>query len=245
MEAKQYQDTVRRMESEITAAPHQVKLFGLGVPFTERLSRTFEGYFTSTAAKSIRCRQTADGILGFLGTFCTVLLLFAGALLTAAGMITPGTIAAMFGYFTICGSIIDKIGSQLREWPKVQNSAGRMELFYEDPEPQDGERVDSVTCLTAEQLGFAYGGKNILQDLTFRWSPGEKVAVTGPNGSGKSTLIKLICGLLKGYTGSLAADGRELSSLALPDWRRHLAYVPQDPLLFAGTVRENVRLGVP
>ncbi|MBQ8401756.1 MAG: ATP-binding cassette domain-containing protein, partial [Clostridia bacterium] len=80
---------------------------------------------------------------------------------------------------------------------------------------------------------------------TFRWSPGEKVAVTGPNGSGKSTLIKLICGLLKGYTGSLAADGRELSSLALPDWRRHLAYVPQDPLLFAGTVRENVRLGVP
>jgi len=244
-EKRQYQDTVRRMETEITAAPHQVKLFGLTRPFIARLEETFQSYYRTTAGKSIRCSQIAGGISGFLGTFCTVLLLFTGALLTAAGKITPGTIAAMFGYFSVCGSIVDRIGTQIREWPKIQNSAERMELFYEDPEPQEGEDLPQIGEITAEHLGFAYGDTPVLQNVSFRWKPGEKLAIIGPNGSGKSTLVKLLCGLLKGYTGSIRVNGRELSALALPGWRKYLAYAPQDPLLFTGTVRENVRLGVP
>ena len=243
-EQKQYQDQVRSMESEITASPHQVKMFGLSVPFIHRLESAFHSYFKTTAAKSILCGQIAGGISGFLGTFCTVLLLFSGALLTAAGQITPGTVAAMFGYFSICGSVIDKTGVLLRDWPKIRNSAERMELFYEDPESQDGIPASSFESLTAENLSFAYENHTVLHRISFCWNAGEKIAVTGPNGSGKSTLIQLICGLLKGYTGSLRLGGVELAETSLAAWRRQFAYAPQDPLLFDGTVRDNILLGM-
>ena len=75
--------------------------------------------------------------------------------------------------------------------------------------------------------------------------PGETVALTGPSGCGKSTLLAVVLGLRPPDAGVVRLGGVDLADLDLADWRRHLAWVPQRPHLFARSVAENVRLGRP
>lgn len=73
--------------------------------------------------------------------------------------------------------------------------------------------------------------------------PGERVALAGPSGAGKSTLLRAVLGFVGVETGRILVDGADLSVLDLAAWRRQVAYVPQRPHLFAGTVADNIRLG--
>ncbi|GAB2802733.1 hypothetical protein GCM10027176_04220 [Actinoallomurus bryophytorum] len=75
--------------------------------------------------------------------------------------------------------------------------------------------------------------------------PGERVALAGPSGAGKSTLLRAVLGFVEVETGRILIDGVDLSGLDLAAWRRRVAYVPQRPHLFAGTVADNIRLGRP
>ena len=75
--------------------------------------------------------------------------------------------------------------------------------------------------------------------------PGETVAVTGPSGCGKSTLLAIVLGLRLPDAGTVSLGGVNLADLDLDDWRRHIAWVPQRPHLFARSVADNVRLGRP
>jgi ATP-binding cassette subfamily C protein CydCD len=76
-------------------------------------------------------------------------------------------------------------------------------------------------------------------------APGETVALTGPSGCGKTTLLSVILGLRTPAAGTVTLGGVDLGDLDLADWRRHIAWVPQRPHLFARTVAENIRLGSP
>lgn len=97
-----------------------------------------------------------------------------------------------------------------------------------------------------EQVSFDYpGGRTALAGADFRIAPGERVALVGPSGSGKSTTINLLLGFLRPQSGRLLVDGEELAQMAQADWLRRLAWVPQHPRLFHGTVLENIRLGRP
>jgi len=73
--------------------------------------------------------------------------------------------------------------------------------------------------------------------------PGETVALTGPSGCGKTTLLAVVLGLRHPDAGTVRLGGVDLSDLDLDDWRRHIAWVPQRPHLFARTLAENIRLG--
>ena len=92
-------------------------------------------------------------------------------------------------------------------------------------------------------MAFAYDGKGVFSGVNFEIHAGTKTVICGPNGAGKSTLVQLLCGLLKGYKGGLKLNGKELSGVAIESWRNQIAYAPQEPFLFAGTVRENISLG--
>jgi ATP-binding cassette subfamily B protein len=92
---------------------------------------------------------------------------------------------------------------------------------------------------------FSYdpGGECILDHLSFHISPGTKVAIVGRTGSGKSTIIKILTKLYDGYLGSIKIDGVELSEIESRGLRRQIAIVPQDVVLFEGSIRFNVSLG--
>ncbi|AGA89227.1 cysteine export CydDC family ABC transporter permease subunit/ATP-binding protein CydD [Thioflavicoccus mobilis 8321] len=97
-----------------------------------------------------------------------------------------------------------------------------------------------------EAVHFAYApGRAALQGASFAIAPGERVALVGPSGAGKSTVLNLLLGFLVPDEGAIRINGEDLTAIDPEDWRAQLAWVPQQPRLFHGTLRENLLLGRP
>ena len=93
---------------------------------------------------------------------------------------------------------------------------------------------------------FGYGpGEPAVANIDFSVRAGEKLAIVGPSGAGKSTLLHLLLGFAEPDAGRILVAGRPLTKLDLRDWHRSLAWVPQQPHLFAGTIADNLRMGMP
>ena len=95
-----------------------------------------------------------------------------------------------------------------------------------------------------QQVYFNYGEREALKGVDFTIPANQRVAVVGPSGSGKTTLVNLLLGFIEPDRGKLLINDCPLSELGLLGWRRHIAWVPQRPRLFHGTVRENLCLGL-
>ncbi len=123
----------------------------------------------------------------------------------------------------------------------MKNAAGKAAI------PTDGTSNDrkQITQLDCQNLSYAYGGQQALPRISFSLRPGGKTALCGPNGSGKSTLLKVMACLLTNYNGKLLVNGRELREWDTWAYRSHIAYAPQEPYLFQGSVLENIKIGNP
>ena len=100
--------------------------------------------------------------------------------------------------------------------------------------------------IEARDLAFAYeGGRVALEGVDFTIQAGQSIAFVGPSGAGKSTIFDLLLGLLSPSSGALTLNGVPFAHLPMADWRTKLAYVPQRPTLFAGTIAETIRFGAP
>lgn len=100
--------------------------------------------------------------------------------------------------------------------------------------------------LTLEGVCFAHPGRGeLLRGIDLSLRPGETVALTGPSGGGKSTLLSLLMRLADPAAGSIACGGTDLRDLDPAAWRRRIAWIPQRPTVFGGTIEENVRLAAP
>ncbi|MCE5286893.1 MAG: thiol reductant ABC exporter subunit CydD [Pelosinus sp.] len=99
--------------------------------------------------------------------------------------------------------------------------------------------------ITFSNVEFAYANTAVktLHGVTFSIAPGEKVALVGESGSGKSTVAKLALGFIKASGGSIMVNGKPLEEINYGEWLTRLAYVPQQPHLFRGTIAENICLG--
>ncbi len=123
-----------------------------------------------------------------------------------------------------------------------------------DEEPPTGSRTGRLTVpsplnapVRLDGVGFSYPTRQgvVLDSIDLTLTPGETVALVGPSGSGKSTLASLVLGLLLPDEGSLSVGDVDLSTCDLAAWRAQIAWVPQRPTLFRGTVAENICLGDP
>lgn len=104
------------------------------------------------------------------------------------------------------------------------------------------ERVDGT--VEFRDISFAYGdGPPILRNISFTAKPGETVAFVGPTGAGKTTLIGLLCRFYEPASGEIRIDGEDIRAYRRDSLRSHMAFVLQDPFLFEGTVRDNIRYG--
>jgi len=103
-----------------------------------------------------------------------------------------------------------------------------------------------MPCVSAEKLRFSYGGKSVIDDITFTVGTGETWAVVGRNGVGKSTLIKCLCGLLSPVQGRVSIDGIDISKIPPKELAKKIAYVPQGTTRPAPpfTVREYVGMAL-
>jgi ATP-binding cassette, subfamily B, bacterial len=119
-----------------------------------------------------------------------------------------------------------------------------------DTEPEVTEKPDAVDLgrasgrVVARNLSFNYPTRQeTLADISFRAEPGERVAIVGHTGAGKSTLMSLLIRFYDPKDGSISIDGVDLRDLQLDSLRAQISVVLQDPLLFSGTIRENIRYG--
>jgi thiol reductant ABC exporter CydD subunit len=114
--------------------------------------------------------------------------------------------------------------------------------------PGSGAPPDpALEPIALESVSFAYPARDVpvLRAVDVRVEPGETVALVGESGSGKSTLLWLLLRLVEPTEGRILVGGRDLGALDAADWRRRIAFVAQRPLLFRGTVEDNIRLGDP
>lgn len=240
-ETREYSALVRTYETEVTTGSHSLKLNGLSQPLLQQLDKIYQAFFEKTYRRSVRCTIAAQNINAGLDVVCMFLVLFVGVILIADHTISAGDVTSMVGFFTVYQTVFSNIDFVIRNTPVYRNLLERTQVLYSDPEKAEGKKVESVCCIRAENLSFAYKeGLPIFQNVNFEINSGEKVVITGANGTGKSTLVKLLCAFLTGYTGSLTLNGAELSDIDMESWRNQMAYASQEAYLFEGTVAENI-----
>ena len=132
----------------------------------------------------------------------------------------------------------------------VEGLSAAKEIFevLETPLPATGTRpVPGDATVTVSGLTVTHPGRDVpaLRDLSLTLRPGRVTALTGPSGAGKSTLLSALLGFTRPDRGSIVVGGVPLEQLDPADWHRRIAWLPQQPALFAGTIADNVRLALP
>ena len=130
-------------------------------------------------------------------------------------------------------------------------AAGRIIEILDAPGAQASGQGAPVPDLSKATIGFqdvtfAYpSDRRALRRLSFTIHPGERLALVGPSGAGKSTIVTLLLGFIRPDAGEILIGEKSLQAIGIENWRRQLAWVPQNPRLFHGTLLENIRLGEP
>jgi ATP-binding cassette, subfamily B, bacterial len=217
--------------------------------FRQAVERAYEA-----ARNSICSRAALTGIAIFLVATSVIVVLWVGAQQVLAGQITPGRLGQFILYAVLAGSAL---GSLSEIGGEVAQASGAAERLFEIlairpaiaapahplalPSPARGE-------VAFADVHFAYPTRpdvSALNGVSFAIRPGEKVAIVGPSGAGKSTIFHLLLRYYDPTTGSIAFDGVALPKLDPADLRAHIALVPQDSVMFATTIGENIRFGRP
>jgi ATP-binding cassette, subfamily B, bacterial len=173
-----------------------------------------------------------------------------GANLVQSGDMTPGVLVSFIMFTVIIGFSMAGLGDIFAQ---IQRSIGAservLELLHEPGEPQtEGLGVKLKGEITFKNVSFSYPSRSefqVLKELNFSIRAGEKVALVGQSGSGKSTIINLLMRFYSFNEGEIKADGKIISDYNLVTYRKNLGIVPQDVILFGGTIEENIAYGKP
>ncbi len=206
------------------------------------------------ARKRIGTRAVMTAIVIFLIFSGIVGVLWIGARDVRADAMTIGELVQFVIYSVM---VAGAVGALTEVWGELQRAAGATERLVElleatdavsDPEtalpPPDLRRGE----IAFEDVTFRYPSRPdtaALNGVSLRVRPGETVALVGPSGAGKTTIIQLLLRFYDPVSGAIRLDGVDLRDMARSDFRRHIALVPQDPVIFADTARENIRFGRP
>jgi ATP-binding cassette, subfamily B, bacterial len=173
-----------------------------------------------------------------------------GASLVQSGQLTVGELFSFIFYTSFIGFSIAGLGDI---YTQLQRSVGASERVLEilalaDESNDPKEMVKFRGEIQYTRVRFAYPSRKdftVLRGLDFVIRPGEKVALVGKSGSGKSTIINLLLRLYSPSEGNLLVDGRPVDEYNLTAYRANIGVVPQEVILFGGTIAENIRYGKP
>jgi ATP-binding cassette subfamily B protein len=202
-------------------------------------------------------------LVGITGLFFPLMMLFTNLSLAMVLVfggrrvilleITPGDFVAFISYLNLLTwpmmalgwvtNLIQRGGASLERLKAILD---RAPVIYDLPNALVLPKVRGRLDFNA--VSFAYASdpeRKVLDNVSFHVEPGQTIGIVGLPGSGKSTLLSLVPRLYDVTAGSLSLDGHDVRNLALAGLRRHIAYVPQEPFLFAGSVRDNITFGCP
>ena len=179
----------------------------------------------------------------------SAVLIWYGGYQVMSGVTTPGELAAFFLYALI---VAGPIGTFVRLYTQIQEASGAIRRVYEILDtapaidnPENPIFLENITGrIQFENVSFGYRQElEILHNINFDVRPGQTVALVGPSGAGKSTIIKLLHRFFDANQGSIRLDEHDIRSLDRKSFLSQIALVPQETLLFGGTVKENILYG--
>lgn len=179
-----------------------------------------------------------------------VAVMWYGASLVAEGQMSVGELVSFVLYTTFIGGSIAGLGDIYSQLQKAIGSSERvLEILDEEPELETGETSEKFEGkIEFENVGFSYPTRpevEVLRGVSFKVESGEKVALAGHSGAGKSTIIQLLLRFYETGKGSVLIDGRAVKDWDLKALRSKIGIVPQEVLLFGGSIRENIAYAKP
>ncbi len=187
-------------------------------------------------------------MIGWLGQAA---LLAIGGEMVLHHSLTIGALISFFLYLNRFFQPIQLLAQQYNSLQQGQSSIVKLRgLLETEPTVQEAPDARELPAINGEivfeHVSFGYQpGTVVLEDIDLRIAPGETVAFVGPTGAGKSTLAKLIARFYDPSSGRILIDGHDLRDVTIESLRRQLGVVPQEPFLFAGTIRDNVAFARP
>ena len=220
-----------------------------GSRFRAAVERAYQAAIASTRARAI-----LTAIIIFLVFASVVIILWVGARDVLAGRTSPGRLGQFVLYTVFAAGALSQLSDV---WGELSQTAGAAERIAEllavapeitapkQPVPVPGSPRAEVAF---ERVRFAYPTRPtvfVLDGISFAVRAGEKVALVGPSGAGKSTVFHLLLRFYDPISGGVSFDGIPLTRADPCDVRAHIALVPQDTVIFAASIADNIRFGRP
>ena len=214
----------------------------------ERFEKEIENVFETFIAK-VKISSFFGPFILMLTFLVSTILIWYGGHQVMDGSTTPGELAAFFLYAIIMAG---PIGTFVRIYTQLQEMKGAirrvMEIMETKPDikkPESPIHFDEIKgSISFDNVCFGYEqGRYILKNICLEIFPGETVALVGPSGAGKSTIIYLLHRFFDPDQGTVRLDGNDIRQLNMQRFLEQIAYVPQDTILFGGSVRENILYG--
>jgi ATP-binding cassette, subfamily B, bacterial len=224
----------------------------------ERFATSHFGAAVERAFAAARDATKARGLLTAIAIFLVfssvVVILWVGAQDVLAGRMTPGRLSQFVLYAVFAAS---GLGQLSETWGEISQASGAAERLAEilavapdiaAPAQPKALPVPARGEVAFEAVRFAYPTRpqtTVLNGVSFRVAPGEKVAIVGPSGAGKSTIFHLILRFYDPASGTIAFDGVPVMQADPAQLRRRIALVPQDAAVFGLSAADNIRFGAP
>lgn len=181
--------------------------------------------------------------------FQVICLGFTGYL-ASKGKISVGEVVMYQTYFS---SIVNQVSNIITLLPTISkglesvDSIGDILLSHDIEDNKNKKKVKNITGdITFDHVTFQYPDADtpVLSDLSFHINAGETIAFVGSSGAGKTTILNMVIGFMRANSGRILIDGMDLAGLNLQSYRSHIAVVPQQSILFSGSIRENITYGM-
>ena len=226
-----------------------VKVFGreksVAAAFQEENDELYEASFKAQFLSGVM--MPSMQFVGYL-TYAGIAVL--GGIMVASGQIRIGDVQAFVQYSQQFTQPLTELGGML---PVVQSGTASAERVFAllDEDEEEPDREDAPTApadgkgvIEFRDVSFSYApDQPLIRDLSFRVEPGHTVAIVGPTGAGKTTLVNLLMRFYELDGGAILLDGQSVGEMTRADLRSRTGMVLQDPWLFAGTIRDNIRYG--
>ena len=248
---------VRKEQADIVAVVQQgleqmevVKAFGRQDMEQEQLAEVSHAT-VNAALKARRVKSLLSPIVTITVALCTAVVLWRGAALILAGVMTVGALTVYLSYLTKFFKPVKDLATTTNAIAQAAVGVDRVRAIL-DTDMVLPERSDALSPrflkgdIAFEHVAFGYVENSpVLKDVSFTISPGQMVGIVGPTGTGKSTVVSLIPRFYDPVTGAVKIDGRDVREYTIKALREQIGYVLQDTVLFRGTVLENIAFGRP